>query len=233
MTGDAVDTKEHLFDTGSREIRPRKAGSATKRKILGLVWIDCPYPVVTQGLEEVLADHARLHAGREPPEDGKVTLILLCPDEAGDLVAEVEYLRRISPDTPVLIFGLRVDSQVGRAAFQAGANGFMHVGMQPAHIVNALSLARAGEVVIPTDLLKDLMTDTSSAGSPQTLTSRQEEILTLVAEGLTNAQIAQRLSLSEFTIKQHLRHTYKILGVSNRTQAANHFRKEEVPRTHR
>src|SRR5918998_1245275 len=51
------------------------------------------------------------------------------------------------------------------------------------------------------------------------------EILTLVAEGLTNAQIADTLSLSEFTIKQHLRHTYKILGVSNRTQAANLFRK--------
>ncbi len=226
-------TEVQPIDTRSREVRPRRAGAATKRKALGLVWIDCPYPVVTQGLEEILAEHARVHAGPEPPEEGKVSLILLCPDEAGDFVSEVEYLRRISPDTPVLIFGLRVDSQVGRAAFHAGASGFMHIGMQPAQIVNALSLARAGEVVIPTELLKDLMTDTPSESSLQTLTSRQEEILTLVAEGLTNAQIAQRLSLSEFTIKQHLRHTYKILGVSNRTQAANLFRKEEVPRTHR
>jgi len=208
------------------------AGPASNREALGLVWIDCPYPVVSQGLEEILAGHAYVHVGSGPPEDGKITLILLCPDETGDLVAELKYLREASPGTPVLIFGLRIDSQLGKAALQAGANGFMHIGMEPAQIVNALSLARAGEVVIPNELLKDLMTESPSAGGPQTLTARQEEILTLVAEGLTNAQIAETLSLSEFTIKQHLRHTYKILGVSNRTQAANLFRKAGGPRPH-
>ena len=217
-------TEVELIDRGSREVRSRKAGSTTNRKALGLVWIDCPYPVVTQGLEEVLSDHAELHTGPEPPEGGKATLILLCPDEAGDFMSEMLHLRKTAPDTPILIFALRVDSHVGKAAFQAGASGFMHIGMQPAQIVNALSLARAGEVVIPNELLKDLIAETTSE-SVQTVTARQQEILTLVADGLTNAQIAQHLYLSEFTIKQHLRHAYKLLGAKNRIEAANLFRK--------
>jgi DNA-binding NarL/FixJ family response regulator len=52
------------------------------------------------------------------------------------------------------------------------------------------------------------------------LSACQREILKLVGEGLTNAQIAKKLFLSESTVKQHLRVTYKILGVSNRTEAA-------------
>jgi len=52
------------------------------------------------------------------------------------------------------------------------------------------------------------------------LSPRQREILELVVEGPTNAQIAWRLFLSESTIKQHLRLAYKLLGIANRTQAA-------------
>ena len=205
------------------EILSSNYGSRPERKALGLVWIDCPYPVVSIGLENVLANHARLHVGPAPPEGEAPALIVFCPDEAKNLVPDLESLRETAPDTPVLIFGLRVDLRAGKAAFQAGARGFVHVGMQPAQIVNALSLARAGEVVIPGELLKGLVVDETPAGS-ETLTSRQQEILTLVAEGMTNAQIAQRLYLSEFTIKQHLRHTYKLLGVRNRTEAAKLFR---------
>ena len=46
-----------------------------------------------------------------------------------------------------------------------------------------------------------------------------------MAEGLSNAEIGQRLYLSESTIKQHLRAAYKLLGVNNRTEAANLFRR--------
>jgi DNA-binding NarL/FixJ family response regulator len=51
------------------------------------------------------------------------------------------------------------------------------------------------------------------------------EILSYVVEGLSNAEIGRRLYLSESTIKQHLRAAYKLLGVNNRTEAANLFRR--------
>ncbi len=56
------------------------------------------------------------------------------------------------------------------------------------------------------------------------LWARQREILELVVEGLSNAEIAGRLYLSESTIKQHLRAAYKVLGVRNRTEAAKTMR---------
>ncbi|MCA1702019.1 MAG: helix-turn-helix transcriptional regulator [Actinobacteria bacterium] len=57
------------------------------------------------------------------------------------------------------------------------------------------------------------------SGNLGDLSTRQREILELVAEGLSNGQIAKRLFLTESTIKQHLRGAYKILGVRNRAQA--------------
>ena len=56
------------------------------------------------------------------------------------------------------------------------------------------------------------------------LGTRQKEILGLVGEGLSNAQIAERLFLSESTIRQHLRAAYKVLGVNNRTEAVRLIR---------
>jgi len=57
------------------------------------------------------------------------------------------------------------------------------------------------------------------------LSHRQREILELVAQGLSNAQIAKKLFLTESTVKQHLRAAYKLLGVRNRTEAASIVRK--------
>ncbi len=55
------------------------------------------------------------------------------------------------------------------------------------------------------------------------LSYRQRQILEMVDEGMSNAEIGKRLYLSESTIKQHLRSAYKVLGVSNRTQASALF----------
>jgi DNA-binding CsgD family transcriptional regulator len=55
------------------------------------------------------------------------------------------------------------------------------------------------------------------------LSARQQEILELVAKELSNAQIAQRLFVTESTVKQHLYKAYKILGVRNRREAAKRF----------
>ena len=65
------------------------------------------------------------------------------------------------------------------------------------------------------------MLTNDQSGDLAALSVRQREILGHVVEGLSNAEIGRRLYLSESTIKQHLRAAYKVLGVSNRTEAAN------------
>jgi DNA-binding NarL/FixJ family response regulator len=216
---------QHIGKAFSTEIASTESGSKPERKALGLVWITCPYPVIARGLEEVLTEEAQVYVGQKPPGDEIPSCIIFCPDrclieaETKNLTSEVKRLRERAPYAPILVFCMRVDLQVSRAAFRAGVHGFIYAGMQPAQIVNAISLASAGGVVIPGELLRDLVVEEPHTGT-DALTFRQREILTFVAEGLTNAQIAQRLYLSEFTIKQHLRHAYKVLKVRNRTEAA-------------
>src|SRR5919202_999790 len=193
----------------------------SKSKALGLVWVVCSHPVITQGLESVLKDQARVHLGDVPPEDATPSSVVLCPrseDDEGDIVSEVKRLKEIVPHAPILLFDLGVDQQVFQPTFGAGASGYLHSGLLPEQIISAVSLASAGEVVVPKELLKGLVEEVAPRDR-SALTSRQREILGLVAQGLSNAQIANRLHLSENTIKQHLRHAYKTLKVKNRTEA--------------
>ena len=125
----------------------------------------------------------------------------------------------------VMVFGLYLDLALARAALRNGARGFIHAGMSPTQIVRALEVASKGEVVAPRQLLEYLIA-TEEFADLAILSTRQREILDLVSEGLTNAQIAKRLFLTESTVKQHLRSAYKILGVSNRTEAVRLIRND-------
>jgi DNA-binding NarL/FixJ family response regulator len=86
-------------------------------------------------------------------------------------------------------------------------------------VAKAVEVVQKGELVAPRQLLRYLL---SQDKTPDVfaLTNRQREVLELVVEGLSNAEIASRLYLSESTVKQHLRAAYKLLGVHNRTEAA-------------
>jgi DNA-binding NarL/FixJ family response regulator len=96
--------------------------------------------------------------------------------------------------------------------------------MTPEQVVRAVAVAARGELVAPRELLRYVLIDDQS-GDLSALSARQREILGYVVEGLSNAEIGRCLYLSESTIKQHLRSAYKLLGVSNRTEAANLFRR--------
>ena len=110
-----------------------------------------------------------------------------------------------------------------RATLKNGADGFVHAEMHPAQVLSAVEVVQKGELAAPRQLLGYLL---SQNENPEIggLSTRQREILELVVEGLSNAEIARRLYLSESTIKQHLRAAYKVLGVRNRTEAAKTMR---------
>ena len=112
-----------------------------------------------------------------------------------------------------------MDLRLARAALRLGARGFIHAGMELDQIARAAEVAAEGEIVVPRKILECLVTDKEPADL-DVLTTRQREILELVARGHSNARIAKDLFLSESTVKQHLRATYKALGVSDRKEAA-------------
>ena len=190
----------------------------------GLIWVDCPASVVSTGLVGVLEKRARVHQGPNPP--GNIpSCIILCATGDVDLSERVERYRELGPDAPpILIFGSQLDLPLARDALKAGASGFVHAEMTPDQLVRAVAVAARGELVAPRELLQYVLTEDHS-GDLAALSVRQREVLGHVVEGLSNAEIGRRLYLSESTIKQHLRAAYKLLGVSNRTEAANLFRR--------
>ena len=198
------------------------------QKPLGLVWISGdPHSVVSIGLRRTLEERATVRTGRQNPGDAPSSIIL-CLDEADGVSQDgvshsVGHIKEQNPGASVLVFGLHEDLALARAALRAGARGFIHAGMRPEQLLRAVEVAAEGEIVAPRRLLEYLINheDHNDLGA---LTARQREILSLVVEGLSNAEIGRRLYLSESTIKQHLRAAYKALNVSNRTEAAKLIR---------
>ena len=189
------------------------------------VWVKGPATVAGAGLQRALGGPRRCHRGEAPPPRAPSAIVVCCPEDAEGVAAEVKEALRGAPGATVVAFGSSPDPELARAALRAGARGFLHAGMPPQQIARAVSVALSGEVVLPRALLNGL-----AAGDPPdddllpALSARQREVLGLVAEGLSNSEVARRLYLSESTIKQHLRKTYQLLGVKNRIQAARVFR---------
>ncbi len=197
---------------------------------LGGVWIksSASSSVRSIGLENALKKRGtRIHRGPRPSQQDAAdpSVVIYSPESEAhnDLASGVQELKGVTPEAAVVVFGASADLSLARAAVQAGADGFLHAGMPPDQIAHALRKAQAGEEVLPRELLGELVAEmvAEERGSDLSgLSVRKVEILEMVAEGLSNAQIAKRLYLSESTVKQHLRMAYKALGVKNRNQAA-------------
>jgi len=193
-------------------------------KPLGTVWLDIEsYSVVTVGLKQSLEERAQVYVGPKEPSV-PLSAIILYSESAEDASERVRRAKKTYPDTPILIFGTGLDLSVAQAALQAGARGFIHGGMRPKQVTRAVEVAaKKGEVVAPRELLPHIIEHITASEEEidlSLLSSRQQQILRMVVEGMSNAEIGKRLYLSESTVKQHLRSAYKVLGVSNRTQAS-------------
>ena len=175
------------------------------------------------GLQRALGGPRRCHRGEAPPPREPSAIVVCCPEDAEGVAAEVKEALRGAPGATVVAFGSSPDPELARAAVRAGARGFLHAGMPPQQIARAVSVALSGEVVLPRALLRALV-ERERPADLSVLSARQREVLGLVAEGLSTSQIARRLYLSESTVKQHLRKTYRLLGVNNRLEAARVFR---------
>jgi DNA-binding NarL/FixJ family response regulator len=195
---------------------------SSRHKPLGLVWIDCSPSVTSLGLEHILNEQARVHVGREIPRDTPACIIL-CAEDTAVLSETIEHIRESSPEVPILVLGTHEDFELARDSLRSGASGFIHAEMPPRQLVRAVAVATKGEIVAPRGLIRYLL-KSNNLPDLEVLSFRQRQILELVVEGLSNAEIAGRLYLAESTIKQHLRAAYRLLGVRSRTEAARLIR---------
>lgn len=135
----------------------------------------------------------------------------------------LHHIRAEELPVRVLVISAFGDAQSLRTAVEGGADGFALKTDPPEMTLAAIRQVAAGHMVFP-DVARRWLIRTP-APDPNALTDREETVLTLVAEGKSNAQIGAALGLSENTIKFHLKNLYSKLGVTNRTEAAAKFHK--------
>ncbi|WP_432018072.1 response regulator [Streptomyces sp. 1222.5] len=141
----------------------------------------------------------------------------------------IEATRRIAEDgsrARVLVLTTwDVDAHVV-AALRAGASGFLLKDIRPAELVDAIRLTARGDALLAPTVLSRVLDrflrttpDPVPPPSLRDLSGREREVLTLIGQALSNAEIAERLRLSEATVKNHVTAVLRKLGLRDRVQA--------------
>lgn len=186
------------------------------------------HPVVRAGLAAVLDLEPDLDVVRQLSEaDAAVVFcsavpvdVVLMDLQFRDRIEGIDATRRIRdlPDAPqvLVLTTYDVESDV-LAAVDAGAVGYLLKDAEPADLATAIRSAARGETVLAPSIAQRLVRRTLRPDT--TLSARELEVLALVADGLSNQQIGDRLFLSQATVKSHLVHVFAKLGVDSRTSA--------------
>jgi DNA-binding NarL/FixJ family response regulator len=135
----------------------------------------------------------------------------------------VEAIRRIRERWPrVAVVALTTvdDGEAVVGAIAAGATGYLLKETRGDALVTAVRAAAEGRVELSPEAARRLATAIRPRATGEALTRREREVLGLVAEGLPNRQIGQRLGITEKTVKAHVTRVMEKLGVRTRTQAA-------------
>jgi DNA-binding NarL/FixJ family response regulator len=134
-------------------------------------------------------------------------------------------IRRRHPDLPIVVVSGVNDARTIRALIDGGARGYIPKLASSEQLMEALRRVLHGEIYLPDALFLPESQASAAADDKGTLTSRQLEILPLLAEGMQNKQIADALNVTEGTVKQHLKDLFRRLEVRNRTQAVKEARR--------
>jgi two-component system, NarL family, response regulator LiaR len=137
-----------------------------------------------------------------------------------DGVETTQALLARLPQAQVLTLSSFHDPEMVQRAMQAGAIGYLVKGISADRLAQAIREAYAGRPTLAPEAVQALIhRPAPSPGLGNDLTAREREVLALLAAGLTNVEIARRLTVSVSTIKYHLRGIYSKLGAANRAEA--------------
>ncbi|MCU0491857.1 MAG: response regulator transcription factor [Chloroflexaceae bacterium] len=143
-----------------------------------------------------------------------------------DGLACLEHIRAEGLATKVLVLSAFNDGDSMQSALEHEADGFALKTEPPQQTIACIRQVYRGQLVFPQAAKRWLRTHRQRPSpSSADLSEREAEVLSLVAQGLTNTQIAVRLNVSDNTVKFHLQNIYQKLDVSNRTEAAGVFYK--------
>jgi DNA-binding NarL/FixJ family response regulator len=195
------------------------------------------HPVVREGLRIILKAPDIVVAGEA--RTGAEAIDLACELQPDIILMDIEMpgmdgleatasIKQDAPEVPIIIMTSHESTDLLRRAIEAGAAGYLLKGTSREELIRAIRITRTGGSLIDPRLLADLLSDDrfrqgqppASQRGVAALSPRECETLRLLTEGLTNREIAQRISWSVGTVKNCVQRIIEKLGVSDRTQAA-------------
>ena len=194
------------------------------------------HPVVREGLRsmltdrgiEVVGDAGTAKEGIRLTQEVAPAVVLLdmsLPDLDG--LTALRRIKQVRPEVAILVLTMHDDPALVRGAVTAGACGYLLKGVSRRELLSAVRAVHDGEAVLDPGLLRSLTNDEargtpqrSTIGATQLLTSIEQDVLRLIASGLTNREIAGQMRWSVATVKKYVQRVLAKLEVSDRTQAA-------------
>ncbi len=183
------------------------------------------HPVLREGIAAVLASEqdmilvAEASNGREAVEQFRthhpdVTLMDVQMPEVNGIDAIVK-IREEFPDARIIVLTTYTGDAQAARAFKAGAYGYLLKNMVRKELIDTIRTVHAGKKRIPPEIAIEM----AQHHSDDALTLREIEVLREVAAGNANKMVAQRLNISEETVKAHMRSILSKLGANDRTHA--------------
>jgi DNA-binding NarL/FixJ family response regulator len=204
----------------------------TLQKTLRLLIAD-DHEVIRSGITALLADTeikvvaevATAAAAVKFALENEVDVVLMdirMPD--GDGLSTLGRIKLDKPDLAILMMSTFDNPTYIARAVALGASGYLLKGCTRDELIKAIHAAAAGESLFTREALRrvsgSLATPRLASGSEVALTQRESEILKHLASGMTNKEIAVQLKISYETVKEHVQHILRKIGVTDRTQAA-------------
>lgn len=141
-----------------------------------------------------------------------------------DGVEATRQIKQTSPEIRVVMLTMHADQEVLASAIRAGASGYLVKDCSTDEIASAVRMAFSGETALSPQLAASMLEEVRRMEQPaaeedRVVTRREEEVLQLIADGCSTPEVAERLYISQKTVKNHLASIYQKLDARDRTQA--------------
>ncbi len=199
---------------------------------IGVLIVD-DHPVVRQGIISFLEVQDDLEVKGEAADGEEAIRVVeeLKPDlvlmdivmPRMDGIEAIRQIKSSSPETRIIVLTSFAENNKVWPAIEAGADGYLLKGASPVDLVKAIKSVYNGEPAIHPEIARKLMLHVSGRSkmdTAETLTRREWEVLELIAQGLSNAEIANKLFISLHTVKTHVHNIFRKLDITHRVQAA-------------